>query len=197
MKQLESGFKETINCNKYQPKLTQQVRNRYFPREIPSFQEVNRLFISSFEDKTAREVHTGHYLPKTEIKYYNILIDGRNYFDQPVKIYLRTYDNIWKIVTGQGGDYTTGCLLDYPYFKEYYTLIAIDLYRQQKLDADLKAIHETNFTQTPNRAENAAMFFIIEEAKETILDFSKERAKVLSFYFVFNNIKMKLLNVTL
>ena len=89
------------------------------------------------------------------------MIDGRNYFDQPVKIYLRTYDNIWKIVTGQGDDYTTGCLLDYPYFKEYYKLIAIDLYRQQKLDADLKAIQETNFTQTLNRAENAAILFII------------------------------------
>ena len=61
------------------------------------------------------------------------MIDGRNFFDQPIKNDLKTYDNIRKIATGQGDDYTTGCLLDYPYFKKYYKLIAIDLSKRQKL----------------------------------------------------------------
>ena len=66
------------------------------------------------------------------------MIDGRNFFDEAVKNNLKTYDKIRKIATGQSDDYTAGCLLDYPYFKEYYKLIAIDLSKQQKLDTDLK-----------------------------------------------------------
>ena len=77
------------------------------------------------------------------MKDYNVLIDGRNFSDQPIKNDLKTYDNIKKIATGQGDDYTTGCLLDYRYFKKYYKLIAIDLSKQQKLDADPKAIQHS------------------------------------------------------
>ena len=61
------------------------------------------------------------------------MIDGRNFFDQPIKNDLKAYDNVKKIATGQGDNYTTGCLLDYPYFKKYYKLIAIDLSKRQKL----------------------------------------------------------------
>ena len=60
------------------------------------------------------------------------------FFDQPVKSDRRTYDNVRKIATGQGDDYTTGCLLNYPYFKDHYNMIAIDLSKQQALDADPK-----------------------------------------------------------
>ena len=83
------------------------------------------------------------------------------------------------IATGQGNDHTTGCLLDYPYFKKYQKLIAIDLRKQQKLDADLKAIQLINFTGNLTRAEGATMFFLIEEAEETVLDFSKGTVEVL------------------
>ena len=74
-----------------------------------------------------------------EIKDYNDMITERNFFNQPIKNDLKTYDSIRKIATGQGDDYTTGGLLDYPYFKKYYKLIAIDL-SKQKLDADPKAM---------------------------------------------------------
>ena len=74
------------------------------------------------------------------------MINGQNFFDQPVKTDLRIYDNIWKIATSQRDDYTTGYLLDYPYFKKYYELIAMDLSNQQALDADSKAIQQINFT---------------------------------------------------
>ena len=114
-----------------------------------------------------------------EIKDCNVLFDGRNFFDQPIKSDLKTYGNIREIATGQGDDYTTGCLLDYPYFKTYYKLIATDLSKQQKLNADPKAIQQINFTGNLDRAEGATMFFIIEEAKETVLYFSKVTVKVL------------------
>ena len=66
------------------------------------------------------------------------MIDGKNFLDQPVKNDKVTYENIIKITIGQGDDYTTGCLLDYTYFKKYYKIIAIDLSKQQVLDADPK-----------------------------------------------------------
>ena len=61
-------------------------------------------------------------------------------FDQPTKNYLRTFDNVRKNATGQGDDFTTGCLLDYFYLENYYELIAIDLRKQQEFDVDPKAI---------------------------------------------------------
>ena len=89
------------------------------------------------------------------------------------------HENIRKIATGKGDDYTTGCLLDYSYFKENYKMIAIDLSKQQVLDADPRAIQQINFTANLDRAGNTTMFFIIEEAKETVLDFSQGTVKVL------------------
>ena len=68
------------------------------------------------------------------------MIDGKNFFDQPINSHLKTYDNIRKVVTGQGDDYTTGCLLEYIYFKYYYKMIVLDLSKQQVVDADPKAI---------------------------------------------------------
>ena len=65
-----------------------------------------------------------------EMKDYNVMIDGRNFFDQTIKNDLKTSDNIRKISTGRGDDFTVGCLLDYPYFKKYYKLIAVDLTKQ-------------------------------------------------------------------
>ena len=118
-----------------------------------------------------------------EIK--DVVIDARNFFDQTVKNNLRTYDNIWNIVTDQDDDYATGCLLDYPCFKKYYKLIAIDLSKQQKLDAAPKATQQINFTRNLNRAESATMFFIIEEAKETVLDFPKGTVNIYWNHFVF------------
>ena len=102
------------------------------------------------------------------------MIDGKNFFDQPVKSDLRTYDKIQNIATGQGDDYTIGCLLDYSYFDNYYKMIAIDLSKQQALDADLKTIYQINFNGTLDWAAGETMIFIIKEVKETIWGFHKE-----------------------
>ena len=107
------------------------------------------------------------------------MIDGKIFFDQPLKNNKVTYENIRKIAIGQGDYYTTGCLLDYIYFKKYYKMIAIDLNRQQALDADPKAIQQINFTANLDRAGNTRFYFILEEVKETIFEFSQGTVKVL------------------
>ena len=99
--------------------------------------------------------------------------------DQPINSMIKTHENIRKIAAGQGDDYTAGCLLDYSYFKDHYKMIPIDLKKQQVLDNDPKAIQQINFTVNLDRAGNMTKFFIIEEAKETVLDFLQGTVKVL------------------
>ena len=74
------------------------------------------------------------------------MIDGRNLFDQSVRNNIKTYVNIRKIAIDEEGDHATGCLLHYPFFKESYKVIAIDLSKQQNLDVDPKVIQQTGFT---------------------------------------------------
>ena len=122
LEQLKSGFQRTINWSKYQPKVSTERPNQYLDFLIdPIFQGLNKLFVLSFENEA-------------QITSY------KTFFDQSVRNNLITYGNIRKIATGQRGDYTTGCLLDYKYFKKYYKMIAIDLSKQQALDADPNAI---------------------------------------------------------
>ena len=178
--QLKSGFKTTISWNKYLSKTELLTKNPNLNDLVePSFQGANRLFVLAFEDETQRTSNKKYYLPNVGIKDYNVMIDGKNFFDQPVKDNEVTYENIRKIVTGQGDDYTTGSLLDYLYFKHNYKMIAADLSKQQELNADLRAIQQINFTANLDRAGNARIYFILEEGKETILDFSQGTVKVL------------------
>ena len=116
--QLKSGFKRTISWNKYlaNPELLAQIANLNHLTE-PSFQGVYRLFVLAFEND-AQKISNKRYIPNVEIKDYNATIDGKNVFDQPVKSDKVTYENIRKIATGQGDDYTTGYLLDYTYLKK-------------------------------------------------------------------------------
>ena len=107
------------------------------------------------------------------------MIDGKNFFDQPVKYDLKTYENIRKIDTGPRDDYTTGCLLDSNYFNSYYEMLAIDLRKQQSLDADPRAIQQISFTGNLDQGEQRAMFFIIQKGKVTTLDFSQRTVRVL------------------
>ena len=181
LQQLKSGFKRVINWNKYlsKPELLAQNPNLNHLVE-PSFQGINRLFVLAFENDNYRRSDERYYLPTVEIKDYNIVINGENFFDQPIKNNNKiTYGNIRKIATSQGDDYTTGCLLDYPYFANTYKMIAVDLSKQQALDADPIAIQQINFTANLDRAGNTRVYFILEEAKETILDFSQGTVKVL------------------
>ena len=113
LKQLESGFKRTINWNKYHPKFKTFPENRYlnYLNDL-GFQGINRLFVLPFKNETDKEVHTKCYLPTKETKDHNININGRSFFDQLIKNDFKTYDSIRQIATGQGDNYTTGCLLN-------------------------------------------------------------------------------------
>ena len=177
--ELNSGFKRIINWNKYlsKPELLAQNPNLNHLVE-PNFQGVNRLFVLAFENDNQRTSYERYYIPTLEIKDYTIMINGEN-FDQPIKNNKVTDENIRKIAAGQGDDYTTGCLLDYSYFTDTYKMIAVDLSKQQALDADPRAIQQINFTANLDRDGNTRVYFILEEAKETILDFSQGTVKVL------------------
>ena len=108
--QLKSGFKRTVNWNKYLSKSKLLAPNPNLNHLVEScFQGVNRLFVLAFENDAQRTSNKRYYLPNVEIKDYNVMIDGKNFFDQPMKNSTRTYENIGKIGTGQRDDYTTGC----------------------------------------------------------------------------------------
>ena len=178
--QLKNGFKRTITWNKYliKPELLAQNANLNHLIE-PSFLGVNRLFVLAFENDDQRTSNKRYYTVNVEIKDYNVMIDRKNFFDRPVRNDKVTYENIRKIAIGQGYDYTTGCLLDHPYFKKYYKMIAIDLSKQQALDADPRAIQQINFTANLDRDGNTRFYFILEEVKETVFEFSQGTVKVL------------------
>ena len=107
------------------------------------------------------------------------MINREDFFDQPIKNVKVTYENIWKNFTGTSDDYTTDSLLDYPYFKDNYKMIAVDLSKQQALDSDPWAIQKININANVDKAGSTRIYFILEEAKETIINFSKGIIKVL------------------
>ena len=125
--QLKNGLKRTITWNRYliKPELLAENANLNYLVE-PSFQGINRPFVLPFENDDHRISNKRYYIPNVEIRDYNAMIDGKNFFDQPIRNDKVTYENIRKIPIGQGDDYTTGCLLDYIYFKKY-KMIATDL----------------------------------------------------------------------
>ena len=144
----------------------------------PSFQGVNRLFVLAVENDTQRTSHSDYYLPNVKIKNY-VMINGENFFDQPIKSNKVTYENIKKLATGRGDDYTTGCLLDYAYFKDSYKMIAVDLSKQQIIDSDPRVVEQIKLTANLDRAGNTRIYFFLEEANKTKLDFSLGTVKVL------------------
>ena len=167
LQQLKSGFKRVINWNKYlsRPELLAQNQNLNHLIE-PSFQGVNRLFVLAFENDEDKTDHEKYYLPTVEIKDYNIMINGENFFDQPIKKNKVTYENIRKIATGQRDDYTTGCLLDYSNLADAYKMIVVGLSKQQALDADPRAIQQINFTANLDRAGNTRVYLFSKNQKK-------------------------------
>ena len=122
-------------------------------------------------DQEARiKANRKYHLSSGEIKNCNVLIDGRNFYDQPINDITKQYDEIRKVSTGYGDDYTTGCLLDYAYFKDNYRLIAVDLSKQKALDADPRAIQQIAFQGVVKREDNTKirLYTILEKSKETI-----------------------------
>ena len=153
---VNKGFKRSVNWNEYKSKIETKEADANNLKRFPldgSFQGVNRLFVLAFENanngdnKVERDSLRKYFLPRVDITNYNVLIDGRNYFDQPINDQIKKYAGIREIAARKGDDYTTGCLLDYQYFKDHYHLIVIDLSKQKELDAVLELLNKLNFIE--------------------------------------------------
>ena len=132
LEQLKTGFKRTIKWNKYRSEMSNQTKNNNLNYlTYPTFTNVNRLFVLTFENEDDRTSFSKYYVPKVEIKDFNALIDGKPFFEIPVKNKEEVHE---QIIEMSKNDYTTGNLLDYEYFKDHYKLIAIDLSKQIELE---------------------------------------------------------------
>ena len=173
---LKSGFKREIKWNKYRSQMsTEAINNNLNILIDPALNNVNILFVLTYEDDADRQSFSEFYLPRVMVKDFNVIIDKLAFFDLPTKTEEETYEKIIDI--NKNNEYTTGNLLDYDYFKKYYKLIAIDLSKQQVLQENEDLIKQINFI---GRLEEAANIFIIIEKKEhTILGFSQNFANVL------------------
>ena len=112
-------------------------------------------------DQVSIDSFKKYFLPRVKIENYNTEIDGRNFYDQPINYSIKQYDEIRKISTGQGDDYTTGCLLDFAYFEKNYRLNAADLSKQKALGADSRAIQQIIFTGKIKATEENTLMIII------------------------------------
>ena len=178
-KLLNKGFKRSIYWNKYKV-IFRNYNNEYIRERIDaSSQGVNKLFVlpyASGDNITDENSHKRWFLLRIKITNYNIEIDGRNFYDQPINDLIKQYE-VRKISTGKGDDYTTGCLLDFAYFEKKYKIIAEDLSKQKVLDADSRAIQQIIFTGHTDA--QIRVCYILQQSKEAILEFSKGTAKVL------------------
>ena len=111
----------------------------------PSFQGVNRLFVMAYNranDQPTRNGQQKYYLPRIDLEKYNVIIDGRNFYDNPIESDIEKYRELKKVMIGKGEDYTTRSLLNFNYFDKYYKLVAVDLSKQKELDVDPRAIQQ-------------------------------------------------------
>ena len=134
------------------------------------------------DNKVSVDSYKNNFLPRVKIENFDIEIDGKNFYDQPMNDPIKKYNEVRKISTGRVDDYTTGCLLDFAYFEKNDRLIAADLSKQKALDADSRAIQQIIFTGKIKATEantRVIIYYILEKSKETILEFSKGTTKVL------------------
>ena len=179
---LKSGFKKTIKWNKYRSQMTIQNNNNNLNYLIdPTFTSVNTLFVLSFErieennvKKDYRDSFSHYYVPNIQIKDYNVLIDGKSFFNLPVKNEEEAYEKIIKM--SNNVDYTTGNLLDFAYFKENCRLIATDLSKQTKIN-DPQQINFIGKIENENNGET--IFFIIQRTEKTTFEFSQNSVNIL------------------
>ena len=138
IEQQNKGFQRSIYWNEYKTKevVTEDANANNFKYIAldPSFQGVNRLFVMAYnklaaanDNKFNRNSKRVYYLPRNDLKKYNVIIDGRNFYDIPVEGDIEKYRELKKVMIGKGEDYTAGSLLDYDYFKKHYKLVAVDL----------------------------------------------------------------------
>ena len=182
IEQQNKGFQSSIYWNEYKTKEQTENADANSPKYIsldPSFQGVNRLFIMAYNRVDGQPTRNGqrqYYLPRIDLNKYNVIIDGRNFYDNPIESDIEKYRELKKVMIGKGEDYTTRSFLDYNYFKKHYKLVAVDLSKQKELDVDPRAIQQIEFKYM--LGTNSTIYWVLEESKETILEFYKGTVKV-------------------
>ena len=182
IEQQNKGFRRSIYWNEYKTKeLTENADAnmfKYINLDL-SFQGVNRLFVMAYNRVDGQPTRNGqrkHFLPRTSLNKYNVIIDGRNFYDNPIESDIEKYRELKKVMIRKGEDYTTGSLLNFNYFDKHYKLGAVDLSKQKELDANLSAIQQIEFKYM--LGTNSTIYWVLEKSKETILEFYKGTAKV-------------------
>ena len=151
IEQQNKGFQRSIYWNEYKTNEINENADanvfKYINLDL-SFQGVNRLFVRAYNSANGQPTRNGqrkYYLPRIDLNKYNVIIDGRNFYDNPIESDIEKYRELKKVMIGKGEDYTTGSLLDFNYFKKHYKLVAVDLSKQKELDADPRAIQQIEF----------------------------------------------------
>ena len=182
IEQQNKGFQRSIYWNKYKTKEKNEDGNnttKYISLD-PSFQGANGLFLMAYSradnNQPTRNGQQKYYLPRINLNKYSVVIDRRNFYDNPIESDIEKYRELKKVMTGKGQDYTTGSLLDYNYFKKHYKLVAVDLSKQKELDADPRAIQQIEFKYM--LGTDSTIYWLLKKSKETILEFYKQTVKV-------------------
>ena len=181
IEQQNKGFQRSIYWNEYKIKVINENADVNMFKYInldPSFQGVNRLFVMAYSRADGQPTRNGrkkYYLPRVDLNKY-VIIDGRNFYDNPIESDIEKYRELKKVIIGKGEDYTIGSLLRFNYFKKHYKLGAVDLSKQKELYADPRAIQQIEFKYM--LGTNSTIYWVLEKSKETILEFYKGTVKV-------------------
>ena len=189
---LNKGFERTVVWNEYKSKIEELTipQNDNMFRGITldaSFQGVSKLFVAAYETRNTQgntnnqHSRNRYYLPRAEIKDYNVLIGGRYFYDQNVNRSIVRYNELLKMATGRSEDYSTRCLLDYDYYIKDFKIVGINLSHQAVLDSDAKInqqIESVYKLPSGNAAINYNLLTVLEKEKQTVLKFSEGTAKV-------------------
>ena len=181
IEQQNKGFQRSIYWSEYKRKEINEDTDANVFKYInldPSFQGVNRLFVMAYNRANGQPTRNGqreYYLPRIDLEKYNVIIDGRNFYDNPIESDIEQYRELTKVMIGKGEDNTTGSLFDVNYFDKH-KLVAVDLSKQKELDADPRAIQQIEFKYMLRT--NLTIYWVLEKSKETILGFDKGTVKV-------------------
>ena len=182
IEQQNKAFQRSIYWNEYKTKEINENADVNLFKYInldPSFQGVHRLFVMAYNRANGQPTRNGqrkYYLPRIDLGKYNVIIDGRNFYDNPIESDIEKYRELKKVMIGKGEDYTTGSLLDFNYFDKHYKLVAVDLSKQKELDADPRAIQQIEFKYM--LGTNSTIYWVFKKSKETILEFYRGTVKV-------------------
>ena len=182
IEQQNKGFQRSIYWNEYKTKEINEDADANVFKYInldPSFQGVNRLFVMAYsrvDVQPTRNNRRKYYLPRISLNKYNVIIDGRNFYDNPIESDIEKYRELKKVMIEKGENYNIGSLLDYNYFDKHNKLVAVDLSKQKELDADPRAIQQIELKYM--LGIDSTIYWVLEKSKETILEFYKGTVKV-------------------